>query len=213
MFFYKILTFVRINLNLFKYSTSLEYIAICFMDDTNRDNDEVLVIRLQQGDKTALTNLVKRWHKLFCDKAYWMVKDRDVAKDIAQDSWTLIIKKIDRLKDPKQFKYWAYRIVCNTSTDWLRIQSKSHKQTIGYDLEIESNAIEYSENEHLKKALLIAIDELPAHQKTVVRLFYIESYSLKQISDLLAISLGTAKSRLFHAREKLKKVLKTKRDQ
>jgi len=182
------------------------------MDDTNCDNDEVLVIRLQQGDKTALTNLVKRWHKLFCDKAYWLVKDKDVAKDIAQDSWTVIIKKIDRLKDPKQFKYWAYRIVCNKSTDWLRIQSKTRKQTIGYDVDIESNAVEYSENEDLKKALLVAINELPNHQKTVVRLFYTESYNLKQISDLLGISTGTAKSRLFYAREKLKKELKTKRD-
>ena len=182
------------------------------MDNTNRDNDEVLVTRLQQGDKMALTNLVKRWHKLFCDKAYWLVKDKNVAKDIAQDSWTVIIKKIDRLKDPKQFKYWAYRIVCNKSTDWLRLQSKRHNQTIGYDVDVESNAIEYSENEHLKKALLIAINELPTQQKTVVRLFYIESYNLKQISDLLDISTGTAKSRLFYAREKLKKELKTERD-
>ncbi len=138
-----------------------------------------------------------------------MVKDRDAAKDIAQDSWTIIIKKIASLKDSKQFKYWAYRIVCNKSTDWLRLQSKKHRQIIGYDVEIEGSVIEYSENETLKQALLNAINKLPRHQQAVIRLFYIQSYSLKQISELLGISVGTAKSRLFHAREKLKQELKT----
>ncbi len=179
---------------------------------TDQSIDEKLVKAYKAGDKKALAALVKRWHKLFCDKAHWLVKDKDAAKDIAQDSWTIIINKIDGLKEPKQFKYWAYRIVCNKSTDWLRLQSKAYKHSIGYDVEIESNAIEYSENEHLKKALLIAINELPKDQKTVVRLFYIESYNLKQISDLLVISLGTAKSRLFYAREKLKKELNSKRN-
>ncbi len=178
---------------------------------TDQNIDEKLVEAYRAGDKKALAVLVKRWHKLFCNKAFWMVKDRDAAKDIAQDSWTVIIKRIDSLKDSKQFKYWAYRIVCNKSTDWLRLQSKKHKQTIRYDIEIESNDIEYSENEHIKQALLKALNELPTHQKTIVRLFYIESYSLKQISDLLDIALGTAKSRLFHAREKLKKELKNKK--
>lgn len=70
----------------------------------------------------VLAVLVGRWHKLFYNKAYWLVKDKDTAKDIAQESWTVIIKKIDSLKDSKQFKYWAYRIVHNKSTDWLRLQ-------------------------------------------------------------------------------------------
>jgi RNA polymerase sigma factor (sigma-70 family) len=179
---------------------------------TDQNIDEKLVEAYKAGNHKALAVLVRRWHKLFCNKAYWLVKDRDAAKDIAQDSWTVIIKKIDSLKDPRHFKYWAYRIVCNKSTDWLRLQSKQHKQTIGYNLEIEDNTIKYSENEHLKQAVLKAINELPVHQQTVVRLFYIESYSIKQISDMIDISIGTAKSRLFHAREKLKKELNSKRN-
>lgn len=175
---------------------------------TNQSIDEKLVEAYKAGDKKALATLVKRWHKLFCDKAYWLVKDKDAAKDIAQDSWTVIIHKIESLKEPKQFKFWAYRIVCNKATDWLRLQAKKQKRTVGYKVEIESNDIKYSENEHLKQLLLKAINDLPTHQKMVVRLFYIESYSLNQISDLLQISVGTTKSRLFHAREKLKTILK-----
>lgn len=177
---------------------------------TDQSIDKKLVEAYKAGDKKALAVLVKRWHKLFCDKAYWLVKDKDVAKDIAQDSWATIINKIDKLKDPKQFKYWAYRIVCNKSTDWLRLKSKNQKQTIGYQYEIAGNDKDHSEIEELKQALLKAVNDLPTNQKVIVRLFYTEAYSLKQISDLLNISVGTAKSRLFHAREKLKRTLKDK---
>ena len=177
---------------------------------TDNSIDEKLINRYKSGDKKALAVLVKRWHKLFCDKAYWLTKDKDVAKDIAQDSWAIIIDKIEDLKDPKQFKYWAYRIVCNKATDWLRLQTKHKEITIRYKVEIESNDTKYSENEQLKQKLLKAINDLSIPQKEVVRLFYIESYSLKQISELQEISLGTAKSRLFHAREKLKTILRHK---
>jgi len=168
--------------------------------------DEILVKTLQDGDKTALITLVKRYHKLFCGKAHWMVNNREVAKDIAQESWVVIINKISTLKEPKRFKFWAYRIVCNRSTDWLRQKSIKHFQTLEYDTEISSFDKVYTEHKHLK--LLLAINELPKHQKTVIRLFYLESYNLKEIGDLLNISVGTVKSRLFHAREKLKTILK-----
>ena len=176
----------------------------------NNNIDKELVEAYLAGDKTALAALVKRWHKLFCDKAYWLVKDKDVAKDIAQDSWTTIIHKIDKLKNPNQFKYWAFRIVCNKSTDWLRQQAKNQKRLIGYDMEIESSEGHYSEDQIQKQILLKAINALPTNQNEVVKLFYLQDYSLKQISELLNISVGTAKSRLFHAREKLKNTLKYK---
>ncbi|WP_299526629.1 RNA polymerase sigma factor [Winogradskyella sp.] len=175
---------------------------------TDEHIDKALVEAFRTGDKKALATLVKRWHKQFCSKAYWMVNDKDAAKDIAQDSWTTIIHKIDTLNDPKRFKYWALRIVCNKSTDWLRLQVKKRNSPLDYELEIKSDDGNYSEKEGLKRLLLKTVDELPKHQSMVIRLFYLQSYSLKQISDLLEISVGTAKSRLFHAREKLKTILK-----
>ncbi|SHI55551.1 RNA polymerase sigma factor [Algibacter luteus] len=178
---------------------------------TDQDIDESLVKAYLAGDKKALAVLVKRWHKQFCDKAYWMVKDKDVAKDIAQDSWTIIIKNIASLKHPKQFKFWAYRIVINKSTDWLRIQSKNRQNKIDYGTDDSGQEITDTDYSQLKTNLFKAIQELPEGQKAVIKLFYIESYSIKQISEMLDISAGTTKSRLFHAREKLKQTLKQKK--
>ena len=174
------------------------------MQKDNSNSDEILVVQIQSGDRTALPKLVKRWHKEFCNKAYWLTKDSDVSKDIAQDCWNVIINKINDLKDPKSFKGWAFRIVYSKSLDALRANQRKRNELQLYaynQSEVEEEKIPETD---LKKKLLKAIAELPEQQQVVIRLFYEEDYSLNDIGELLNISIGTAKSRLFHAREKLK---------
>ncbi|TWO31465.1 sigma-70 family RNA polymerase sigma factor [Seonamhaeicola sediminis] len=173
--------------------------------------DAKLILDYQSGDNLALEKLVKRWHKTFCNKAHWIVKDPDVAKDIAQETWNTIISKIDDLNDPKTFASWSLRIVCNKSFDWIKKQNKTKEQLKTYHLESNTEAIEENhETELLQRNLLNAIKKLPLHQQMVIRLFYVEDYSLKDISKSLNISEGTSKSRLYHAREKLKLILKNR---
>ncbi|MCC1483713.1 RNA polymerase sigma factor [Winogradskyella immobilis] len=177
------------------------------MQKPHQQIDELLVTQIISGDKIAFAKLVKRWHKQFCNKAYWLVKDKAVAKDIAQESWQIIMNKIEQLKEPQQFKSWALRIVTNKSLDHLRnkVKEREHFQDYKQDIVAETP---YEENLKLKQELSKAIKELPLNQQVVIQLFYTESYSLRQISKRLNISVGTVKSRLFHAREHLKKQLK-----
>ncbi|WP_299549640.1 RNA polymerase sigma factor [Seonamhaeicola sp.] len=181
------------------------------MNKEQRIIDAELVSDYQSGNNLALAQLVKRWHKIYCNKAYWIVKDADAAKDIAQDTWNAIIKNIGDLKDPKMFPGWSLRIVCNKSFDWVKKQNRIKERLKTYEYGAEADdSDEENEKELLRKKLLDAINKLPAHQQMVIRLFYAESYSLKDISRTLNISEGTAKSRLYHAREKLKLILKNR---
>ncbi|WP_298537251.1 sigma-70 family RNA polymerase sigma factor [uncultured Algibacter sp.] len=174
-----------------------------------REIDSILVQQFQSGKKDALAILVKRWHKTFCEKAYWLVKDTDVAKDIAQDSWSVIISKIDSLKKPDSFGSWALRIVYTKSLDWIKANKKFKNNLDDYKYNSTGVEDDESTNVAIKLKLISAINTLPAHQKMVIRLFYTQEYSLIEISSLLDISVGTVKSRLFHARERLKQILKT----
>jgi RNA polymerase sigma-70 factor (ECF subfamily) len=178
---------------------------------TNNHIDIELVKAYQAGDQKAIAGLVKRWHLTFCKKAYWMVKDADLSKDIAQESWQIIIRKLYTLKQPSSFKSWALRIVYSKSIDALRRQNKKHLREIDLNSShvVQSND-DKEDNVELKQALLKAVNCLPDQQQNVIKLFYTEEYSLKEISKLLNISVGTAKSRLFHAREKIKQTLKNK---
>ncbi len=168
----------------------------------------MLVTEYLSGNTNALAKLVKRWHKLFCEKAYWMVKDGDMAKDIAQDSWNTIIDKIGSLEDPSSFGGWALRIVYTKSLNCIKSVNRKRHHLELYRYEQDEVSVENDDDDMLKKTLLNAITTLPEQQQIVIRLFYKEAYSLKDISAILSISVGTAKSRLFHAREKLKSILK-----
>ena len=171
--------------------------------------DEQLVEQYRLGDQLALQQLVQRWHKSFCEKAYWLTKDADSAKDIAQESWNTIIAKMDTLKDAGSFQSWALRIVFTKAMDWMRTQQRTKNKLENYYREYDPKEEEKHDNEALKRELLIAIKSLSEEHQVVLRLFYVEEYSLKDMSELLNLSVGTVKSRLFHARENLKQKLKT----
>ena len=172
------------------------------MGKNDRIIDGKLVLEWQTGQQGALIKLVQRWHRTFCDKAYWVVKDADLAKDIAQDSWHTIINNIDKLKDPYSFGSWASQIVYTKSIDAMQDQLRQQMDTD------EKDGSESSDNDNIKQHILDAVYRLPRRQQQVIRLFYVQEYSLKDISTILDISVGTAKSRLYHAREKLKQLIK-----
>lgn len=170
--------------------------------------DADLVKSYQAGDAKAIAKLVKRWHYIFCEKAYWIVKDTNLSKDVAQECWQTIIDKLHTLQNPLSFKSWALRILYSKSFDALRAQNKKRLK----ESEFKNSQITFTEDQNdtieLREALLKAIKTLPEQQQMVLKLFYTENYSLKEIAKFLSTTEGTVKSRLFHAREKLKNILK-----
>jgi RNA polymerase sigma-70 factor (ECF subfamily) len=181
------------------------------MNNDKQLDDYWLVEKYKAGHKNALTVLVKRWHIKLCKQAYWYSKDYDAAKDIAQDSWRVIIDKIDSLKDSNRFGSWALSIVRNKSKDWLRKKARSKSQIDSYS----KTMISYKYNDEIEDNsnsinVIKAISELPSNQQLVLKMFYLESLTIAEISKLLNVSKGTIKSRLFYAREKLKKNVKNR---
>lgn len=171
-------------------------------------SDGELVTQYVQGNQEALAVLVKRFHKTFCNHAYWIVNDADIAKDIAQDSWKLIIDKIQTLQNPARFKSWALRIVHRKAIDYTRNSTRQQQHHQAYKITKSIDNLPLSDTSQQKQQLKKAITELSVARQQVVRLFYVDELSLQEISKLLNISVGTAKSRLYHAREQLKKQLK-----
>jgi RNA polymerase sigma-70 factor (ECF subfamily) len=175
-------------------------------------SDASLIDNYLKGDVKSLALLVKRWHQTFCKLAYWYVKDSDLAKDIAQECWTVIMSKIGTLEDREKFKSWAISLVNRKSMDYLRNIHREQRKRLEIRQEMVS-VIEHdldATKEKKKLVLLRGIQQLTTDQQYIIRLFYVENYSLKEIAEILEISLGTVKSRLFYAREKLKSLIQNK---
>ena len=170
--------------------------------------DRFLILQYKAGSPSVLPELVKRYHKTFCEKAYWITKDRETAKDTAQESWIAIINKLHTLENVDRFKSWAFRIVYTKAIDAVKLRNKESERLRSFGV-LESGPLPSGdENSHAQRELIKAIRKLPREKQDIIRLFYAEEYSIAEISVFLDIPVGTVKSRLYKAREKLKSIKK-----
>lgn len=170
--------------------------------------DEWLVLRSQMGDTNALTLLAERWYPKLIRQIYWHIQDMDAAQDIAQETWYAIQKGIPKLKEVSRFGVWASRIAYNKAMDGLKKKQKQRNKETKLPEALESIQEVIDSKEDSIQLILRSIKFLPKDQRVVLSMFYLEEYSVRDIAKILQIPLGTVKSRLFHAREKLKSVLK-----
>ena len=183
------------------------------MPDANSSSDAELVEQFQKGNAKVLNVLVERWHKKMCHRAFWILNDTEQAKDTAQDSWRIILAKLNYLKSGKSFGSWALRITTNKALDKLRQQSRCQFKRDNERMEIAyEEDVEYFDRLLIHRNIFDAIRKLSLEHQQVLQLFYVQDYSLREIAKALEISNGTVKSRLFHAREKLKKILNITRN-
>lgn len=170
---------------------------------------EWLVIGCQQGDRKSFELLVKQWQPKVLRQAYGHTKDNKATKDISQETWMSVVKGLHTLKDPARFPIWLHQIVFRKSADWIR--NKQRERLVNTeDVKVSLYTDDDGHLEKLKQ-VMTGLQELQPDQKIILSLFYLEERSLSEIGEILSIPVGTVKSRLFNAREQLKKTLKEKR--
>jgi len=169
---------------------------------TDRIVDEYLILRCQDGDTTALADLIKRWQQPFQRFAMIVTKDPDLAADIVQDSWIKIIKGLPRLRDPVSFQAWAYRLVNNRCMDVLK--KRNRYQEVTTVPSVKTNPIGVlEERDHIQSLLAL----LPDKHRSVLALHYLLGFDIAEIAKITRTPGGTVKSRLFNAREKFRILL------
>ena len=176
--------------------------------ETHIQND-YLVKQFQEGDRQALKLLIKRFHPQLEQQIFAQTRDKASLEDLVQESWYAIITGLTTVNIRISFEVWALSIARRKAVDWIREQQRARKRA---QLLAQEEVKEYTEEDALdiilerKARLKHAIKGLPQSQRIVLTMFYLENYSVQEISDILRISAGTVKSRLFNAREHLKEI-------
>lgn len=168
-------------------------------DNLSNIEDQLLVMDAQDGDGKAMEQLIRRWQKRLWHYTYTLTGENQVTWDITQQSWLEIIKGLRKLNDPARFRAWAYRIVTNKAADWLKNKNRQKHlsiEAVSLDCRQENNDSEVSE----------LMQKLKNDSRAVLSLYYFEQLNITEISDVLNVPEGTVKSRLFKAREELKKL-------
>lgn len=177
------------------------------MSNTDKIFDGLLVLQYRSGHKEAFRLLVARHHKKLCKHAYWYTHDIDVAQDVAQECWGVIVTKLHTLKNPNVFGSWALRIVTRKALNYLKKEQREMRKRSEFQWS-HTKEEDHEIQEAMIRKLGKAMSELTVDQRQVLHLFYKEALSLREISTILDISEGTVKSRMFHARERLKLLMK-----
>jgi RNA polymerase sigma-70 factor (ECF subfamily) len=189
-----------------------------------QDADEVLVAKCQQGDFAAFEIIYERYRRPILAYIYQITRNYDESACIGQDVFLRVFEHVGRFDITRRFSTWLYTIARNASIDYL--QSRSRKVMIGFtdlDRDDESNSVaanapapgvsvetKLAKNES-NKMLAEALAELPQIYREIIELVIFQELSYEDASAILGgMSLGTLRSRMFHALRRLRQILQAK---
>ena len=176
---------------------------------TARIFDEYLAAAARSGDREAFARLAERWQPKLAAHAYRLLGDAEGARDVVQDAWADIIKGLAGLDDVRVFPAWAYRIVTRRVADAIRRRQRDRRTSAAYAAEKQTDAANavLSDASLDAQPLSAAIGALPPDQRSAIALFYMEDFSVAEVAAALNVPAGTVKTRLMHARRKLRAAL------
>ena len=166
------------------------------------------------GDDEAFSQLVRKYKTKVYNMALSFAKEPNIADDLAQEIFIKSYFALPRFAYKSEFGTWLYRIAINHIKDYLR--KKTRTREISLDQVKEPSIMPEDEilsaekelDEEQKRVILHKlIDTLPEKSRLIISLRDIQGLSYKEISGVLNISMGTADSRLFRARKKLRERL------
>lgn len=191
--------------------------GLAWMGERNVDRE--LVVRVQQGDKSAFDVLVRRYQHKIIKLISRYVHDPNEALDIAQEAFLKAYRALPNFRGDSAFYTWLYRISINTAKNYLVAQGR---RPPGSDIDAqEAEQFEgqsfLKENETPERLLLKdeieatvyqAIENLPEDLRTAITLREFEGMSYEEIAQTMGCPIGTVRSRIFRAREAIDKKLR-----
>jgi len=177
---------------------------------TARLFDEYLAAAARAGDRNAFGRLAERWQPKLLAHAWRLMGEAEAARDVAQDAWVDIARGLARLDDASHFPAWAYRVVSRRAADAIKKRVRARRLGAAFAAETPhpDDTARRMETAADAEPLAKAIAGLPPEQRAAVALFYIEDFSVAETAAATDVPVGTVKTRLMHARAKLRAALK-----
>lgn len=176
---------------------------------------DVAAARTEVVPAAAVSASQNEWESLLAENAplaYRVARgvlrnDAD-AEDVAQEALLRAHQRFERLRDRARFRAWLVRISFRLALDRLRAAKRRQLRETQWVFENASQSSHSGNNAEFQRQFDRALEELPEKQRLVLLLAAMEGHSLDEVSVLLAVPVGTVKSRLFFARKTLAEKLR-----
>ena len=184
--------------------------------------DHDLVALAASGSEKAYRELLDRYQRPVFSLIYRMVRDREKAEDLAQETFVKVFNHIDSFNPKYKFSSWIFKIASNLTIDAIR---KKDLDTVSLDgsrnastpdevdatrITVESrdeNPEEFLEAKELGEEIERAIGELRPEYRTAILLRHVEGRPYEEISEIMGVPLGTVKTYIHRARGELRETL------
>lgn len=190
--------------------------------DLSTATDQEVVVRAREGVEAAYRELIRRYQRPVFSLIYRMVRDRELAEDLAQETFVKVLNAIDRYRPEFKFSSWVFKIANNSAIDHLR---KKELDTLSLEggpdattpdrleataLQIGDSGespLEELEARELGSAIETAIGKLRPEYRTCIILRHVEGRPYDEIAEILGLPLGTVKTYIHRARAELRELL------
>ena len=184
--------------------------------------DHELIALARTGSEKAYRELLDRYQRPVFSLVYRMVRDQELAEDLAQETFVKVFNHLDRFNPKYKFSSWIFKIASNLAIDTLR---KREPDTVSLDGsrhaetpdEIESSRItvesrdenpeEFLEAKELGQEIEQAIGKLRPEYRTAILLRHVEGRAYEEIAEIMSLPLGTVKTFIHRARGELRETL------
>ncbi len=178
--------------------------------------DQVLIERVQNGDKQAFNLLVIKYQNKVCNLIARYVSNQGDIPDVAQEAFIKAYRALPGFRGESAFYTWLYRIVVNTAKNYLVAQGRrppandvDAEEAEYYEESSALKEISNPENlmlsDEIRQVVFSTIESLPDDLKTAITLREIEGLSYEEIAEVMECPVGTVRSRIFRAREAVDK--------
>ena len=188
----------------------------------NTVTDQEVVARSRDGDEAAYRELIRRYERPVFSLIFRMVRDREIAEDLSQETFIKVLNAIGTYRPEFKFSSWVFKIANNTAIDHLRrreldtlsLEGSPHAAT---PEAMEATALQLGtgvasplddvSSRELGGEIEAAINRLRPEYRSCILLRHVEGRAYEEIADILGLPLGTVKTYIHRARNELRVML------
>lgn len=185
-------------------------------------SDQDLVSRAQKGSEKAYRELLGRYQRPVFSVIYRMIRDRERAEDLSQETFVRVFNNIDRYDPSYKFSSWIFKIATNLTIDSIR---RKELDTVSIDgsrnavtpdqiaatsitiASTDENPEELLEARQLGEEIEEAIGKLRPEYRAAILLRHVEGREYQEIAEILSLPLGTVKTYIHRGRNELRESL------
>jgi RNA polymerase sigma-70 factor (ECF subfamily) len=190
--------------------------------DYSEVSDQQVVVYAQQGREDAYRELISRYERPVFSLIFRMVRDKETAEDLAQETFIKVLNNIDRYLPEFKFSSWLFKIANNITIDFLRrrqidtisiegapdaVTAESKRATAIALASGGESPLQELESKELGEQIEKAIGKLRPEYRACILLRHVEDYSYDEIAEIVKLPLGTVKTYIHRARAELRESL------